>query len=73
MLTTADVVSVGFELGITELIATADEETVVVSGAAGAVGTVVGQVAKIKGCRVVGIAGGTDKPPKFKLGLARRA
>ena len=36
-------------------------ETVVVSGAAGAVGTVVGQVAKIKGCRVVGIAGGPDK------------
>lgn len=36
-------------------------ETVVVSGAAGAVGTVVGQIAKIKGCRVVGIAGGKQK------------
>ncbi len=36
-------------------------ETVVVSGAAGAVGSVVGQIAKIKGCRVVGIAGGEDK------------
>jgi len=36
-------------------------QTVVVSGAAGAVGQVVGQVAKIKGCRVVGIAGGADK------------
>ena len=36
-------------------------ETVVVSGAAGAVGTVVGQIAKIKGCRVVGIAGGPEK------------
>jgi NADPH-dependent curcumin reductase CurA len=36
-------------------------QTVVVSGAAGAVGTVVGQIAKIKGCRAVGIAGGTDK------------
>ena len=36
-------------------------DTVVVSGAAGAVGTVVGQVAKIKGCRVVGIAGGAEK------------
>jgi NADPH-dependent curcumin reductase CurA len=35
--------------------------TVVVSGAAGAVGTVVGQIAKIKGCRAVGIAGGEDK------------
>lgn len=36
-------------------------ETVVVSGAAGAVGSVVGQIAKIKGCRVVGIAGGAEK------------
>jgi len=36
-------------------------ETVVVSGAAGAVGTVVGQIARIMGCRVVGIAGGADK------------
>jgi NADPH-dependent curcumin reductase CurA len=33
----------------------------VVSGAAGAVGQTVGQIAKIKGCRVVGIAGGPDK------------
>ncbi len=36
-------------------------ETVVVSAAAGAVGMVVGQIAKIKGCRVVGIAGGAEK------------
>jgi NADPH-dependent curcumin reductase CurA len=36
-------------------------ETVVVSGAAGAVGSVVGQIAKIQGCRTVGIAGGVDK------------
>ena len=36
-------------------------ETVVVSGAAGAVGTVAGQIAKIKGCRVVGIAGSDEK------------
>ena len=36
-------------------------ETVVVSAASGAVGSVVGQIAKIKGCRVVGIAGGTEK------------
>lgn len=36
-------------------------ETVVVSGASGAVGTIVGQIAKLKGCRVVGIAGGDDK------------
>jgi NADPH-dependent curcumin reductase CurA len=36
-------------------------ETVVVSGAAGAVGSIVGQIAKIKGCRVVGIAGSDEK------------
>ena len=36
-------------------------ETVVVSGAAGAVGTAVGQIAKIKGCRVVGVAGSDEK------------
>ena len=36
-------------------------ETVVVSGAAGATGSVVGQIAKIKGCRVIGIAGGAEK------------
>jgi NADPH-dependent curcumin reductase CurA len=36
-------------------------ETVVVSAAAGAVGSIVGQIAKIKGCRAVGIAGGPDK------------
>ncbi|MEV6598607.1 NADP-dependent oxidoreductase [Actinoplanes sp. NPDC051346] len=36
-------------------------QTVVVSGAAGAVGSVVGQIAKLKGCRVIGIAGGERK------------
>jgi NADPH-dependent curcumin reductase len=36
-------------------------ETVVVAAASGAVGSVVGQIAKISGCRVVGIAGGADK------------
>jgi NADPH-dependent curcumin reductase CurA len=36
-------------------------ETVVVSAAAGSVGSIVGQIAGIKGCRVVGIAGGKDK------------
>jgi NADPH:quinone reductase len=36
-------------------------DTVVVSGAAGAVGQVVGQIAKLMGCRTVGIAGGPDK------------
>jgi len=36
-------------------------ETVVVSGAAGATGSVVGQIARIKGCRTIGIAGGSEK------------
>jgi NADPH-dependent curcumin reductase CurA len=36
-------------------------ETVVISGAAGAVGSIAGQIAKLKGCRVIGIAGGPDK------------
>jgi NADPH-dependent curcumin reductase CurA len=36
-------------------------ETVVVSGAGGATGSIAGQLAKIEGCRVVGIAGGADK------------
>ncbi len=36
-------------------------ETVVVSGAAGAVGLVVGQIAKLQGCRVIGIAGSAEK------------
>jgi NADPH-dependent curcumin reductase CurA len=36
-------------------------DTVLVSGAAGAVGTTVGQIAKIKGARAVGVAGGADK------------
>lgn len=36
-------------------------ETVLVSGAAGAVGSLVGQIAKMKGCRTIGIAGGPEK------------
>jgi len=38
-----------------------DQETVFVSGAAGAVGSIVGQIAKLKGCRVIGSAGSADK------------
>lgn len=40
-------------------------ETLLVSGAAGAVGSVVGQIGKIIGCRVIGIAGGADKCRKL--------
>ncbi|UYQ60223.1 NADP-dependent oxidoreductase [Streptomyces peucetius] len=47
--------------GLLDVGALKEGETVVVSGAAGAVGTVVGQIAKVKGCRVVGIAGGPEK------------
>lgn len=45
-------------------------ETVVVSGAAGAVGSTVGQIAKIKGCHVVGIAGTEEKCAYLKDELA---
>jgi len=47
--------------GITEVGKVKEGETVLVSGAAGAVGSIVGQVAKIKGCKVIGIAGGPEK------------
>jgi NADPH-dependent curcumin reductase CurA len=47
--------------GLLEIGRPAPGETVVVSGAAGATGSIVGQIAKIKGCRVVGIAGGPEK------------
>jgi NADPH-dependent curcumin reductase CurA len=47
--------------GMLDLGRPAAGETVVVSGAAGATGSVAGQIAKIKGCRVVGIAGGPAK------------
>ena len=47
--------------GLLDVGAAKTGDTVVVSGAAGAVGMVVGQVAKILGCRVVGIAGGAEK------------
>ena len=47
--------------GILEVGKIKEGETVLVSGAAGAVGSVVGQIAKIKGCKVIGIAGGSEK------------
>jgi NADPH-dependent curcumin reductase CurA len=47
--------------GLLDVGALQDGETVLVSGAAGAVGSMVGQIAKVKGCRVIGIAGGPEK------------
>ncbi|MBH1981784.1 MAG: NADP-dependent oxidoreductase [Burkholderiales bacterium] len=47
--------------GLNQIMAPKAGETVVVSAASGAVGSVVGQLAKLKGCRVVGIAGGAEK------------
>jgi NADPH-dependent curcumin reductase CurA len=47
--------------GLLDVGALADGDTVVVSGAAGAVGSVVGQIAKLRGCRAIGIAGGPEK------------
>ncbi|MBU2945279.1 NADP-dependent oxidoreductase [Zobellia uliginosa] len=47
--------------GIQEVGKIKEGDIVVVSGAAGAVGSIVGQIAKIKGCHVVGIAGGAKK------------
>ncbi len=44
-------------------------ETVAVSAAAGAVGSIVGQIAKIKGCRTIGIAGGAEKCARLKAEL----
>lgn len=47
--------------GLNRIIEPKTGETVVVSAASGAVGSVVGQLAKKRGCRVVGVAGGADK------------
>jgi NADPH-dependent curcumin reductase CurA len=47
--------------GLTQICLPEEGETVVVSAAGGAVGSVVGQLAKARGCRAVGIAGGRDK------------
>lgn len=47
--------------GLLDVCQPREGETLVVSAAAGSVGSIVGQIAKIKGCRVVGIAGGPNK------------
>jgi NADPH-dependent curcumin reductase CurA len=48
-------------VGLTQIIQPQAGETVVVSAASGAVGSAVGQLARLRGCRTVGIAGGADK------------
>jgi NADPH-dependent curcumin reductase CurA len=48
-------------VGLVDIARIAAGETVVVSAAAGAVGSAVGQIARIKGCRAIGIAGGPEK------------
>lgn len=48
-------------VGLLEVGALKEGETVFVSGAAGAVGSIVGQIARLKGCRVLGSAGSADK------------
>jgi len=53
-------------LGLTEIGAPKNGETLVVSGAAGAVGSVAGQIGKIMGCRVVGITGSDQKANVLK-------
>ena len=48
-------------VGLTQIIEPKQGETVVVSAASGAVGSAVGQLAKVRGCRAVGLAGGPEK------------
>ncbi|UMB52998.1 NADP-dependent oxidoreductase [Lutibacter sp. A64] len=56
-------------LGLTEIGKPKKGETIVISGAAGAVGSVVGQVAKLLGCKVIGIAGTDEKVDMLKSSL----
>jgi NADPH-dependent curcumin reductase CurA len=60
-LSTLGVTGVTAYYGLLKIGQPKEGDTVVVSGAAGATGSVVGQIAKLKGCRVIGIAGGAEK------------
>jgi NADPH-dependent curcumin reductase CurA len=53
-------------MGLREIGKPKSGETIVVSGAAGAVGSIVGQIGKIMGCKVIGIAGSDDKVAGLK-------
>ncbi|MET3112694.1 NADPH-dependent curcumin reductase CurA [Pedobacter sp. CG_S7] len=53
-------------LGLTEIGSPKKGETLVVSGAAGAVGSIVGQIGKLLGCRVIGLAGTDEKTAVLK-------
>ena len=53
-------------MGLQEIGKPKSGETLVVSGAAGAVGSIVGQIGKLMGCRVIGIAGSDDKTAALK-------
>ena len=61
MLSVLGVTGLTAYFGLLDLGEPKEGETVLVSGAAGATGSVAGQIARIKGCRVVGIAGGPEK------------
>jgi NADPH-dependent curcumin reductase CurA len=60
-LSTLGVTGVTAYYGLLEVGQLQEGDIVVISGAAGAVGSVAGQIAKLKGCRVIGIAGGAEK------------
>jgi NADPH:quinone reductase len=54
-------------LGLTEIGLPKKDETLFISGAAGAVGTIVGQIGQLMGCKVVGITGSNDKVELLKF------
>jgi NADPH-dependent curcumin reductase CurA len=55
-------------MGLLEIGQPQTGETIVVAAASGAVGSVVGQIGKLKGCRAIGIAGGADKREHYADG-----